>query len=137
MEPAPTQMLLPTATLGEVSRGFVEQGHEFFFVSGDGKSLDGVVTVTDLLRGRSAGAVNTTPVSEFMTKNPVAVVADDTCAAASATIREYRLKTLPVVASKDSRQVAGCLRLRRLMAFVLHRADDAAKTPGEKPAVKS
>jgi signal-transduction protein with cAMP-binding, CBS, and nucleotidyltransferase domain len=133
MEPAPAQLLPPTTTMGDVGKAFVEEGHEFFFVSADGKSLDGVVTITDLLRGRAAGATNTTPISEFMTKNPVAVAADDSCAVASATIREYRLKTLPVLASKDNRQLAGCLRIRRLMAFVLQNPGGTAKPPAGQP----
>ena len=66
----------------------------------------------------ATGATGETRLSEFMTCNPVTICADDTCAIFSAALREYRLKTLPVVESKDSRKVIGCLRFRRLMAFL-------------------
>ena len=79
----------------------------------------GIVTITDLLRGRSLGAGEDTPVKEFMTKSPVATAVDDDCALAAAAIREYRLKSLPVVERKDNRKLVGCLRVRRLMAFIM------------------
>ena len=75
-------------------------------------------TIADLIRGRSAGANLSTPASEFMTRNPVALASDDSCAAAAATIREYRLKSLPIVESKETRKLVGCLRVRRLMGYV-------------------
>jgi NADH dehydrogenase len=140
MEPVPQPILKPTATLAEVSRAFVDHGNEFFYVSSDGQTLDGVVTITDLLRGRSTGATASSPVSEFMTRNPVALAADDDCALASVAIREYRLKSLPIVERKDNRKLVGCLRLRRLMAFVLKEVQPdgppASATPRE-PVVSS
>ena len=96
----------------EVSRAFVESNNEFFYVSGDGKTLEGVVTITDLLRGRASGATGSTPVGEFMTKNPVALSEDDDCAVVAAAIREYRLKSLPIVAGKDDRTLKGCIRVQ-------------------------
>lgn len=53
-----------------------------------------------------------------MTKNPVAVSLEDDCAVVAAAFREYRLKSLPVVEHKDSRRVAGCVRVRQLMAYI-------------------
>jgi NADH dehydrogenase len=126
MEPVPQPILKPTDTLADVSRAFISNGNEFFYVSKDGQTLDGVVTITDLLRGRSIGATATSPVAEFMTRNPVALAADDDCALASAAIREYRLKSIPVVEHKDSRKLVGCVRIRRLMAYVLK---DVQPTP--------
>lgn len=119
MEPAPEPLLKPTATMHEVGKAFVEHGQEFFYVSGDGQTIDGVVTITDLVRTQPASANSSTPVSEFMTKNPVVVALDDDCSVASNVIREYRLKNLPVVERKDNRKLAGCIRVRRLMAFVM------------------
>lgn len=129
MEPVPQPVLKPATTMAEVSRAFVENGNEFFYVSNDGQTLDGVVTITDLLRGRSMGATAASPVSEFMTRNPVALAADDDCALASSAIREYRLKSLPIVEHKDSRKLVGCLRVRRLMAFILKEVQ-----PNDAPA---
>jgi NADH:quinone reductase (non-electrogenic) len=119
MEPVPQPLLKPVTTMREVGEAFIEHGHEFFFISSDGQTLEGVVTITDLLRGSSAQAGRQTAVSEFMTRNPVTVTAEDDCALASTTMREYRLKTLPVVENASTRKLVGCLRTRRLMAFVL------------------
>jgi NADH dehydrogenase len=118
MEPAPQPLLQPTATLREVGRAFVERCNEFFYVSRDGQTLDGVVTITDLLRASGATASGDMPANQFMTQSPVTVSLDDNCAVAATVMREYRLKSLPVVERKDSRKLVGCLRVRRLMAFV-------------------
>jgi len=118
MEPVPQPLLKPSATLRELGHAFVDHGNEFFYVSDDGETLDGVLTITDLLRGRATGATETTPASELMTKNPVALAGDDSCALASAAFREYRLKSLPVVDHKGSRKLIGCIRVRRVMAYV-------------------
>ena len=118
MEPVPQPLLKPDATLAEVGHAFVENPNEFFYVSSDGQTLEGVVTITDLLRGRAGGATAASPASQFMTRNPVALAADDDCALASAAIRECRLKSLPVVERKDNRKLVGCIRVRRLMAYV-------------------
>ena len=118
MEPVPQPLLQPNTTLREVAHAFVESGNEFFYVSADGQTLDGIITVTDLIRGRSTGANPATPASEFMTKNPIALRMDDNCAVAAAAIREYRLKNLPIVEGKENRKLAGCLRIRRLMGYL-------------------
>lgn len=120
MDLVPEPLLKPTATMRQVGHAFVEHRNEFFYVSSDGQTLEGVVTITDLLRGSSDGDSSQMPVSEFMTKNPVAVSLDDDCAVAAAAFREYRLKSLPVVERKDSRRLAGCIRVRRLMAYAFH-----------------
>jgi CBS domain-containing protein len=119
MEPVPGPVLKPDATLQDVSQAFVDHGNEFFYVSSDGQTLEGIVTITDLLRGRSMGAREQTKVTDFMTKSPVALAAEDDCALAASAIREYRLKSVPVVDRKDTRKLIGCLRLRRLMAYVM------------------
>jgi NADH:ubiquinone reductase (H+-translocating) len=118
MEPSPEPMLKPQATLRDAGRAFIDHGNEFFYVSGDGITLEGIVTITDLIRGRSLPTGAATLVSDFMTRSPVTVAADDSCAVAANAIREYRLKNLPVVQNKQSRKVVGSLRLRCLMAFV-------------------
>ena len=123
MEPAPQPLLKPTATLIEVSEAFISDTNEFFYVSSDGQTLEGVVTITDIIRGRSTGASLSTPASEFMTRNPVALAADDSCAVAAATIREYRLKNLPIVESKENRKLVGCFRVRRLIALLSKELD--------------
>jgi NADH:quinone reductase (non-electrogenic) len=119
MEPVPQPLLNPNTSLQEVAHAFVSDGAEFFYVASDGQTLEGVVTITDLIRARSTGAALTIPASQFMTPNPVALAMDDNCAVAAAAIREYRLKSLPIVERKDTRKLAGCLRVRRLMGYLL------------------
>jgi NADH dehydrogenase len=119
MEPAPQPVLKPSATLRDVGHAFVEHPNDFFCVSSDGQTLEGVVTITDLLRARSGNATPETPLEEFMSKNPVTLAASDNCALATSAIREYRLKTLPVIDDKDSRRIIGCVRVRKLMALVI------------------
>ncbi|PWU13387.1 MAG: hypothetical protein C5B50_19445 [Verrucomicrobia bacterium] len=140
MEPIPQPLLEPDTTMREVGQAFVDHPNEFFFVSSEGQTLEGVITITDLLRGRAAGAGVETKASDFMTKNPVTVAADDDCALAGNTFREYRLKTLPVVETKGSKKLAGCVRIRKLMAFVLKEGRagvppaQSGGTPGGAPS---
>jgi NADH:ubiquinone reductase (H+-translocating) len=137
MEPVPQPLLKPTTTMHDVGQAFVQYGHEFFYVSDDGQSVDGVVTITDLLRTQDGATSPSTQVVDFMTKNPVIVAADDDCSVAALALREYRLKSLPVVERKDSRKLVGCIRVRRLMAFVFkeeaarHSQPDGANVESE------
>lgn len=133
LEPVPQPLLPPSATMRDVGRAFVEHGHEFFYVSNDGETLEGVVTITDLLRGQGSGASGSTPVTEFMAPNPVTVALDDDCAVAANVLREYRLKSLPVVEHKGARKLVGCLRIRRLMAYVLKEADGEQTEQDDSP----
>ena len=119
MEPVPQPLLKPTITMAEAGEAFVKYGHEFFYVSSDNQTVEGVITITDLYRAQPGGTTRDTLATEFMTKNPVVVAADDDCSVAATAIREYRLKSLPVVERKDNRKLVGCIRVRRLMAFVM------------------
>jgi NADH dehydrogenase len=127
MEPCPQPLLKPTMAMREVSHAFVEHGNEFYYVSSDGETIEGVVTITDLIRASGSSNDGALALGEFMTRNPVTIAADDTCAVAANTVREYRLKSLPVVEHKNSRKLAGCLRVRRLMAFVLKETGDGTQ----------
>jgi NADH dehydrogenase len=119
VEPAPAPLLAAHTPLLEVTRVFAECTPDFFFVSSDGARLDGLVTLTDLLRAQAANLDPNAPVAAFMTKDPVAILATDTALVAASALREYGLKTLPVVADKDSRRIVGCVRARKLMGRVL------------------
>ena len=136
MEPVPQPVLKADTTLREFSRAFVDHGNEFFYVASDGETLEGIVTITDIVRARSTGASDKTPARDFMTKNPVALAADDDCALGSAAIREYRLKSLPIVERKDNRKLVGCLRIRRLMAYVLQELGDKPRVENPKTPQK-
>ena len=119
MRPAPTPILLPTTPLREVARTFVEHAHEFLYVSEDGHMLDGILTMTDLIRAHSRGLTGDAAVSEFMVRSPLSVTVDDNCATAEAMLLEHSLKWLPVVAGKNDKRIAGCLRMRRLIGHVM------------------
>jgi NADH dehydrogenase len=140
MEPVPQPLLAPTATRREVAHAFVQHPNEFFFVSSDGKTLEGVVTITDLLRSSAGDGAHAATLAEFMTRNPVTVAAEDSCAAAAGALRECRLKSLPVVEHKDSRTLVGCIRARRLLGFVLKSlpaegsGDERSPAPSTTPA---
>jgi CBS domain-containing protein len=119
MMPAPTPLLKPTSVMRDVASEFVNNPQEFFYVSTDGVNLEGIVTMTDLIRAHSSGKLAGTPVSALMVKNPITVAADDDCLTAEGVMLEHQLKWLPVVASKSDRRIAGSLRLRRLIGHVL------------------
>jgi len=38
---------------------------------------------------------------------------------AAATLRDYKIKWIPVVDQKHSRRIAGCISARKMMAYVL------------------
>ncbi|MGH7968223.1 MAG: CBS domain-containing protein, partial [Limisphaerales bacterium] len=88
------------------------------------------VTMTDLIRAQGGDGAGTAPIKQVMAANPVVVAKTDTCEVAANAIREYRLKTLPVVEDRDSRKLVGCLRVRRLMAFVM-KETKAEKGPAQ------
>ena len=119
IEPPPQPFLKSTDTLLEVTRVFAENSPEFFYVSGDGIQLDGVVTLTDLLRAQGNGTAADALVTAFMTKEPASVTEAESVIVAANSLREYGLKDLPVVADRTSRRIVGFIRARKLMAGVL------------------
>jgi NADH dehydrogenase len=119
LEPVPQPVLRPDASLREVGKAFANSAHDCLYVARDGLTLEGVVTMTDLIRAQSGGAAPETPVSTFMAKDPVALANDDNCATATAVLREYRIKTLPIVENKNNRRLAGCVRARKLLGYLL------------------
>lgn len=119
VKPAPVPLLAPTTPLREVAREFVDEPHEFLYVSSDGVHLDGIVTMTDLIRAHGMGTAGDAPVSSFMVRNPLAVTLDDDCLMAETVMLEHQLKWLPVVAGKNDSRIMGSLRLRRLIGHVL------------------
>lgn len=119
IEPPPTPFLLPSDTVYTVSHHFAGTTSEFFYVSGDGARLDGLITLTDLLRAQNSGVSPETPLREFMVKDPVAIAATDTTLIAASAFREHGHKSLPVVADQASRRIVGVVRVRRLIARIL------------------
>jgi len=125
IEPVPQPLLSPAASRLEVARVFADHPADFFFVSRDGVRLDGMITLTDLLRAQG----DPTTAEAFMTKDPVSLLESDTALVAASTFREHGMKYLPVVADNDSRRMVGFVRARKLMASVLSQ-DPPAAEPG-------
>jgi len=119
IEPAPQPVLHPQATLQEVTRLFAGNPADFFYVSSDGSRLDGLITLTDLLRAQSADTPAATPLAQFMTREPAVVAATDSCLAVASAFREHGYKSLPVVADRENHRIAGFVRARRLLAQVV------------------
>jgi len=132
IEPAPEPLLLPTETLIEVTRRFGESDEPLFLVSTDGDRLEGMVTLTDLLRAQANGLGRETPLSEFMIRQPATLSATDTCLIAAAAFREHGHKLLPVVRDGESLGIVGVIRARKLIARVMQ-----VVGPPAKPAATS
>ncbi|HVU16495.1 MAG TPA: FAD-dependent oxidoreductase [Candidatus Didemnitutus sp.] len=124
IEPPPQPLLAPTTTLPEISRLFAENPADFFLVSRDNSRLDGIITLTDLLRAQGSGA----NAEGCMTKDPMTITTKDSALVAAAAFREYGMKYLPVVADQQSRKIVGFVRARKLMAGVITRITPRAVT---------
>ena len=119
IEPAPSPVLRPTATLLEVTRLFGENDAPFFLVSPDGERLEGLVTLTDLLRAHATNLAPESPLAGFMVKHPAVIATTDTCLVAASAFREHGHKFLPVVQDKESCRIAGFITARKLIARVM------------------
>jgi len=119
IEPAPQPSLAPTTPLREVTRHFAESTNDVFFVAGAGDRLEGIVTLTDLLRVQGTGAAPETPVAQFMVAAPAAILATDTALLAASAFREHGYKSMPVLADAATRRIVGLVRARKLIARLL------------------
>lgn len=119
IEAAPTPLLRPDTTLRETMRVFAQHTSDFFYVSADGAKLDGVVTLTDLLRAQGQSAAPDAPASSFMSRDPIYLTQNDTPMMAAVAFREHGFKYLPIVADQQSRRIVGFMRARKLMARVM------------------
>ena len=118
MHPVPGPLFTPNATLENVGRAFADGEGEFFYVCDGNDALIGIVTMTDWTRAAGSGASPSTLVVDFMTHQPVVVAVDDDLATAVRLLRDYELKHVPVVSTREGRQLIGVLRARRIMAHV-------------------
>jgi NADH dehydrogenase len=130
IEPAPTPLLKPTDRLIDVMRVFADHPDEFFYVSADGARLDGIVTLTDLLRAQNSDATAETPASTFMIPKPACIAETDSAMVAAAGLSEHSLKFMPVVADLSGRRIVGFVRARKLMAGVMRQARTGAPWVG-------
>jgi CBS domain-containing protein len=125
MDSIPRPLFQPDSTMRELGRAFAEHDHELFYVCGQGEVLEGVVTLTDWMRALSRGAGPDSPVADWMVRQPITLSIEDDGVAAATVVREHRVKHLPVLSSRATRQLVGCLRTRRLMAHVFNKAFQA------------
>ncbi|MCR6630365.1 MAG: cyclic nucleotide-binding domain-containing protein [Magnetospirillum sp.] len=129
IEPPPLPFVPLTATLAEVTRTFTENKADFFYVISGENRLEGIITLTDIIRAQSGEHLPTAPVTTFMTKAPATLLATDSSVVAAESFREHAYKTLPVIADAQSRRIIGFVSARRLMAKVIETLSAAEKTP--------
>jgi CBS domain-containing protein len=85
----------------------------------DGPWLLGIFTERDALRALASGAdLSTTPVKEWMTKDPVTVDADTDTEEAAAIMATHGFRHLPVV---DGEKVIGVISLRDVLSARIRR----------------
>jgi NADH dehydrogenase len=119
IEPAPQPLLKPDDNVYRVASTFGSNPSDFFYVSADGSRLDGMITLTDLLRAQASGVTPDTRLEKFMAREPVCVTSADSCLLVASAFREHGFKSLPVVSDKGSRKIVGVVRARKLIARVL------------------
>lgn len=122
IEPPPQPVLKPSDTLDATTRVFADNGSDFFYVSADGSRLDGLVTLTDLIKAQGENTRAGVTVADFMVKSPSCLARTDSCLVAAAAFGEHGLKYLPVVEDTASRRIVGFIRARKLMTRVIRQA---------------
>jgi NADH:ubiquinone reductase (H+-translocating) len=130
LEPAPATRLAPDATLEDALHLFEEQPLDFACVVDDGGVLEGLVTWPDLFRVMEGGAGRVTPVREFMSATPLLLTLDDSCRAATETLRERGLRALPVVDRAGGRRLVGCVRAARILSLAVRETGMAPAPAG-------
>jgi NADH dehydrogenase len=119
IEPPPQPLLPVTTTLREPTRAFAVSANDVFYIVSASDRLEGLVTLTDLLRAQGNSLKPETPVTEFMAARPASILATDTALIAASAFREHNYKSLPVVADRASLRVVGTIRARQLIAKLL------------------
>ena len=133
LEAVPAACLQPDSTLEEALRTFKDDGLTYCCVLDTHRALKSIVTRTDFLRAFDAAAAlppeqrRSTPVEHFMVSDPVVLTHDDSCLVAAETMRDRRLKGIPVVKSRTDRRVVGYVRAETLMHRVLQHLGEPAR----------
>src|SRR5262245_13072064 len=129
LESFPEPLLAPTLTVRDATRTFARTTTDVLYVSRDGRTLDGLVTLEGLLRAKADGAVPSTPIETLMIVRPLALTLQDSCTTVFATMQEHVLTSVPIVHDGGSRELAGCITLRRLVAKAFDAMDVAVGHP--------
>jgi CBS domain-containing protein len=90
----------PDASVGELVEGLRRERIGAMVVSGDGRSVDGIVSERDVVRGLASygAAILQLPVREIMTRNVVTCAPGDTVRQLMEQMTRRRIRHLPVVA---------------------------------------
>ena len=105
----------PDARLAEAARRMTDRGVGAVVVF-DGDRLAGILTERDLLKALATGYRDDTSVSQWMTRNPDTVDADEATDQAASLMIHGGFRHLPVL---DEGRVVGILSIRDLMRVAL------------------
>jgi signal-transduction protein with cAMP-binding, CBS, and nucleotidyltransferase domain len=110
----------PTETIQAVAKRFRQEGVGALIVIGDGGSLDGIVTETDVAHGLAVHGkdFHALPASALMTTAVVTCSPKDSITEVARVMTERRLRHLPV---KEARQLVGVISIGDV---VKHRLED-------------
>ena len=105
----------PDARLAEAARRMTDRGVGAVLVF-DGDRLAGILTERDLLKALARGYTEDATVSQWMTRSPDTVDADEATAHAASLMIHGGFRHLPVL---DGGKVVGILSIRDLMRVAL------------------
>ena len=105
----------PDARLAEAARRMAQRGVGAVLVL-DGERLTGILTERDLLKAVAAGFTDEARVSEWMTRQPETVEADESTDHAASLMIHGGFRHLPVV---EGGRAIGILSIRDLMRVAL------------------
>jgi CBS domain-containing protein len=101
--------------LGEAAKRMVARGVGAVLVM-EGEKLEGILTERDLMRAVAGGYSDEARVSDWMTRHPETVDADDATGHAASLMIHGGFRHLPVV---DGDRVVGIISIRDLMRVAL------------------
>ena len=101
--------------LGEAAKRMVARGVGAVLVM-EGEKLEGILTERDLMRAVAGGYSDEARVSDWMTRHPETVDADDATDHAASLMIHGGFRHLPVV---DGERVVGIISIRDLMRVAL------------------
>jgi CBS domain-containing protein len=101
--------------LANTAKRMVERGVGAVLILKEGK-LDGILTERDLMKAVAAGFADDAVVSDWMTRHPETIEADDSTDHAAALMIHGGFRHLPVL---EGGQVAGIVSIRDLMRVAL------------------
>ena len=116
----PVTTIKPTETVGELARQLQRLRIGAMIVSGDGETVDGIISERDVAYGLALyrGDLHTLPVSQLMTKQVVTCEPEDKVAEIARIMSERRIRHMPV---KEEGRLVGVLSIRDV---TMHRIEE-------------